>query len=177
MDAGMERPELRTFKGDPVQTVLHDRHTYAAHALTILRAFHVAGRPMTPGTRALAGFDDWHGLVRGALLWLGQADPLKQQRGAEQSGERQELAELYEVIEEKIGLDRVFQAGELTKLANRGDTELSDKIEAVCGTVKPGPLGRKLSQYNGTIIRGYQVKMLCQGENSKASRRFKLRKL
>jgi putative DNA primase/helicase len=45
LDAGVERPELRKFKDDPVGKVESDRGTYVTAALTILRAYNVAGRP------------------------------------------------------------------------------------------------------------------------------------
>src|SRR5215472_18075574 len=45
LDANMERPELREFKGDPVATVLADRGRYIAAILTIVRAYLVASCP------------------------------------------------------------------------------------------------------------------------------------
>jgi hypothetical protein len=41
----------------------------------VLRAYHVAGRPNKPP--ALGGFNRWSDLVRGALMWLGEADPVE----------------------------------------------------------------------------------------------------
>ena len=46
--------------------------TYTIHALTILRAFHVAGRP-SDGTR-LDSFEGWS-IIRDAVCWLGLTDP------------------------------------------------------------------------------------------------------
>jgi len=42
-------------------------------ALTILRAFHVAGRPQQ--TTPLGSFVEWSRWVRDSLIWLGEADP------------------------------------------------------------------------------------------------------
>src|SRR4029078_6718155 len=70
----VDRPELRTFKKpDPVLRALRERPLYVAAVLTILRAFHVAGRPQQ--TAPLASFEDWSGLVRDPLIWLGEPDP------------------------------------------------------------------------------------------------------
>jgi putative DNA primase/helicase len=43
IDPNMERPELREYKNDPIATVLKDRGAYIAAALTIARAYIVAG--------------------------------------------------------------------------------------------------------------------------------------
>lgn len=74
LDAKMARPELRVFEGNPLDIVRADRGRYVVAVLTILRAFVVAGRPRQ--SDPLGSFEDWSGLVRGALLWLGCADPV-----------------------------------------------------------------------------------------------------
>lgn len=73
LDPDVERPELRTFNASPFDQVLSDRGLYVAAALTIVRAYVVAGYP---GALApLASFEDWSKLVRSALVWLGRTDP------------------------------------------------------------------------------------------------------
>ncbi len=74
LDPKHERPELRRFHTNPVTMVKAERGRYLVAALTVLRAYHVAGRPGQPDP--LGSFDDWSGWVRGALLWLGHADPV-----------------------------------------------------------------------------------------------------
>jgi hypothetical protein len=84
LDAGVERPELRAFERDPLATVRADRGNYVAAALTILRAYHVAGRPQQ--STPLGSFADWSRWVRDALIWLGEADPcatMEEVRGAD----------------------------------------------------------------------------------------------
>lgn len=73
LDPGVERPELRKFAFDPVQVIKKNRGEFVAAALTILRAYHVAGRPVQ--VPPLGSFADWSNLVRSALIWLGCADP------------------------------------------------------------------------------------------------------
>jgi putative DNA primase/helicase len=73
LDPGVERPELRAFDRDPVAVVKADRGNYVAAALTILRAFHVTGRPQQ--TSPLGSFVEWSRWVRDGLIWLGEADP------------------------------------------------------------------------------------------------------
>ena len=47
-----------------------------AAALTILRAYHVDGRPRQQ-LKPWGGFDDWSASIREPLVWLGLADPCK----------------------------------------------------------------------------------------------------
>lgn len=73
LDAGLERPELRTFAADPVATVMADRGRYVSACLAIPLAYLRAGTPaLLP---PLASFGDWSALVRSALVWLGESDP------------------------------------------------------------------------------------------------------
>jgi putative DNA primase/helicase len=72
LDAGLERPELREFDFDPVERAIADRGELVVSALTILLAYHVAGRPQL--CKPLGSFGDWS-WVRNALVWLDQADP------------------------------------------------------------------------------------------------------
>jgi putative DNA primase/helicase len=65
---------LRTCEFEPVALAKERRPLLVAAVLTILRAYHVAGRPGRPGP--LGSFEAWSDLVRGALLWLGEADPV-----------------------------------------------------------------------------------------------------
>ena len=75
LDPGVEVPAARRFtRPDLVRDVLRERGRHVSAALTVVRAWVVAGRPMTECT-PLAGFGDWSNLCRQPLLWLGLADP------------------------------------------------------------------------------------------------------
>ena len=75
LDAKTERPDLRTFTGDPTDAVLADRGRYLADILTIARAYLTNGtRPDIP---PLGSYGDWSRFVREPLVWLGCADPVK----------------------------------------------------------------------------------------------------
>ena len=70
-----EVPAARSFtRPDLVREVLRERGRYVSAALTIVRAWIVAGMPMAE-CKSLAGFSDWSALCRQPLLWLGLADP------------------------------------------------------------------------------------------------------
>lgn len=84
LDAGVERPELRAFDRDPLDMVHEARGDYVAAGLTVLRAFHIAGRPAQ--RPPLGSFAEWSSWVRDALIWLGEADPcdtMEELRGAD----------------------------------------------------------------------------------------------
>lgn len=69
-----EVPAARSFaRPDLVRDVLRERARYVSAALTIVRAWIVAGRPITE-CKPLAGFSDWSARCRQPLLWLGLAD-------------------------------------------------------------------------------------------------------
>jgi putative DNA primase/helicase len=81
LDANVERPAERVFKrGGLLAEIMADRGRYIAAALTILRAYITAGMPNRP-TR-LGSYAEWSDLVRGALIWLGQDDPVETMRDA-----------------------------------------------------------------------------------------------
>ena len=55
--------------------IRRDRATYVRAALTILRAYIVAGRPKQK-RKPLGSYEEWSRLIRDALLWLGEPDPV-----------------------------------------------------------------------------------------------------
>jgi hypothetical protein len=74
IDPRMERPELREFKKNPREMVLANRGKYIAAALTVCRAYVVAGRPFQ--VPPLGSYEGWSNTVRSALKWLGKQDPV-----------------------------------------------------------------------------------------------------
>ena len=94
LDAGMERPEERQFKGDPVGTIMKDRGRYVSACLIIVRAYLLAGSPGKLPT--IASFEPWSDLVRSALVWLGCRDPVESMKVARDDDP--ELADLGEML-------------------------------------------------------------------------------
>ncbi len=75
IDAGIERPEEREFKIPNLLSYLRrHRCELVTAALTILRAFHVAGRPKQE-IKPWGGFDEWSEVIRSAIVWVGMEDP------------------------------------------------------------------------------------------------------
>ena len=76
LDPKVAQPELRDFAYDPLADAKSNRGELVAAVLTVLLAYHIAGRPNRPSP-PLQSFVPWSHTVRGALLWLGQGDPVK----------------------------------------------------------------------------------------------------
>lgn len=76
IDPKMERPEERKFKGDLRQIVTRQRSFIVQNALTVLRAYHIAGRP-SQDIKPYGRFEQWSDFVRSALVWLGEEDPCR----------------------------------------------------------------------------------------------------
>ena len=82
LESPFEQPEHRPLDsyvhperaGRMFEFVLKHRAEYVHHALTLLRAYFVAGKPepLTLGT-----FETWAALVAGAIVWAGGANPLE----------------------------------------------------------------------------------------------------
>jgi hypothetical protein len=77
LDAGIEHPEDREgFKhGNVLAYALRERPALVTAALTLLRAYHLAGRP-AHGLPRVGSFEAWDDLVRGACVWAGIGDPV-----------------------------------------------------------------------------------------------------
>jgi putative DNA primase/helicase len=73
LDPRIEKPEFRHFELDPVSLVLTNRLTYVTHALTVLRS-HLEHNPKR---HRYNGFQDWSDVVRSALMFFGEPDPVK----------------------------------------------------------------------------------------------------
>ena len=75
IDARVESPEARTFQIPHLRTFIeHNRNDLVVAALTILRAYHIAGRPRQQ-VKPWGGFDEWSASIREPLIWLELADP------------------------------------------------------------------------------------------------------
>jgi putative DNA primase/helicase len=75
LDPQCERPELREFDEDPVAVVRDKRGQFVADALTVVLAYRAAGSPKQE-VAPLGSYEVWSRMVRSALLWLGEADPV-----------------------------------------------------------------------------------------------------
>ena len=78
LESQVERPEERDdfIIKDLLQHVRERRGRLVIAALTLLRAFHLAGRPVPdPKLKPMGEYLAWTGLVRNAVFWATGADP------------------------------------------------------------------------------------------------------
>jgi hypothetical protein len=72
-----ERPDEREgFQHHPLLTwVAEVRPRLVVAALTIVKAYIVAGRPRQDGIKAFGSYEQWSDLIRQSLIWAGEPDP------------------------------------------------------------------------------------------------------
>ncbi len=135
LDASEERPELRRFRSDPVQTAIANRGKYVAAVLIILRAFMRSDtHPLSP---ALGSFGKWSDWVRSALVWLGQADPALAMDSARATDpERERTAEILASLQP----EGTWTVRELTQRLATTSFMVAELREALAGFLKDGKL-------------------------------------
>lgn len=170
LDTGMERPETKQFKDDPVKTVLADRGLYIAAALTVVRAYTIAGCPGT--LPVLQSFGDWSRMVRSALVWLGRADPVvTMEKARADDPERSRLRQIVAAWYEAAGVGNPLTTGALIELAESKThtggfklvhQDLRDALRLVASP--PGRvdidalrLGKWLGQQSGRIVGDLKI--------------------
>ncbi len=181
LDAGVERPELRTFETeDPVKVLKRDRPRYVTAALTALRSYLHAGQPAPfypqegapPEALApLGGFEDWSRLVRDCLVWLGEADPVQTLETAR--SDDPELMQFEAVIAQWEGVigHRRVSAKDIVSAAMRHEglgiseddytnPELRQALLAVAGDdgrINTNRLGNWLSKRKNRVSAGRRI--------------------
>lgn len=166
LDPQTERPELRKFAHNPFDQVLSDRGKYVAAALTIVRAYVVAGYPDT--LPALASFEDWSRLVRSALVWLGRTDPCETMNKARAEDPiTSALTNLFTAWYDAV-LGNAHTVAAVKGVANLNDphgalinANLREALMDVAGDRRGGvdsqKLGIFLKRYEGRIIAGLKL--------------------
>lgn len=171
LDAGVERPELRSFDFDPVEVVLADRARYVGAALTILLAHAEARYPGADNISPLASFTDWSRIVRAALVWLGCADPCPSMDEArDDDPDLLDLKELLDAWKQEIGtLECLTTADLVSRISDKQYTDhdapytcsrLRDFVLRVAnrrGMVDSKLLGMFLRAKSGRIINGLSL--------------------
>jgi hypothetical protein len=102
-NAKCEKPGERDFEFRPVEKVKANRGQYVVAALTILRAYIVAGRPLRGTLKTMASFEGWS-VVREALVWLDQPDPkISQDRVMAADFDLEDLRDIHDLWNAAIG--------------------------------------------------------------------------
>jgi hypothetical protein len=154
LDPGVEHPEDRTFeRPDILAHVRANRPLLVTSALTILRAYTVAGRP-AHGLPQKGSFEQWDRLVRGAIIWAGGADPLGGiQRIRDQSdADIDQLRALLVAWHDMFGGTSVSVADAIKRAGDSGD--LREALAAYCRSGKPDAraLGYVFRKVRGRVV-------------------------
>ena len=132
LDSGLERPEEREFASSPLAELKANRGEYLIAALTILRAYHLAGRPGMP--KPLGSFETWSSWVRGALIWVGEVDPVGSLEAVRANDPvRSSQAAVLEQWAAVIGSRRVTSAQIIQAATGIGAADFREALLAVAG--------------------------------------------
>jgi hypothetical protein len=160
LESEQERPEERTGFRYPnlLAWVANNRERLLGAALTILRAYHVAGKP-DQQLPPWGSFEGWSEVVRSAVVWLGLPDP----------GEtRLVLLDRADVIADSmrvflVGLERLdpdrcgLTASEIIQRVKENPEshrDLHDAAEALIGKLESRALGNRLKSYRRRMFEG-----------------------
>jgi hypothetical protein len=126
----MEHPEERTnfvIKGDLIAWCMTQHPRMVAAALTLLRAYVLAGRPKREGTTGWGSFDLWRELIGEAIVWAGGADVMATRPTFDKTTDDPEKAALRTVFEQ---LPRLLPEGGTVR-------EIVDKLYPEWGAPDP----------------------------------------
>jgi hypothetical protein len=117
IDTKLERPDQARYSFDPRDEVVRDRAQMIVDALTIIRAYQIAGAPAQKG-RPYGSFETWARLVRDPLMWLGLPDIVPSNDDAQ--GDDPDTADLLAVLTawQDAGLNDDYTTEELIHEAN-----------------------------------------------------------
>ncbi|TXN38973.1 hypothetical protein FV232_00970 [Methylobacterium sp. WL30] len=183
LDAGVERPETREFEFDPIQRVIEDRGKYVAAALTIARAYRVAGFPKR--CVPLGSYGVWSDTVRSALMWLGEADPAaSMETMRDEDPELLEIRSLLAHWRDNLAEASFYTASQVIDTAIEKDTgggflrpEFRDLLLRIAGdgpVVSSKRLGRRLVKMHGRVVGQMRLDLRA---DEKRGNRFALSKI
>ncbi|WP_295886692.1 hypothetical protein [uncultured Thiohalocapsa sp.] len=173
LDPRCEHPERRRFDRDAVAHARAHRAAAVAAALTLVRAYLIAGAPDV-GVTPYGSFELWDRMVRRPVVWAGFPDPLD--AAADLSSQDHELtavADLLAAWHDQYG-DRPMTAPEVIRDAEAqlmtGQTRhqaLADAIQEATGhrQTDARALGNLLRGYAGRWLDGRRV---VKGKKSRA---------
>ncbi len=160
LDPGCEIPAARTFtRPELVREVLRERGRYVSAALTIIRAWIVAGRPKS-FCKTLSGYGDWSDLCRQPLMWLGCNDPtVSVFEAMSEDPDRETLGRLLVAWQSVFGKmpAMIRDAIEATRFVGEDRTELLEVINDIAserGEINRRKLGWWIRRHAGRIVDG-----------------------
>ncbi|WP_298200371.1 hypothetical protein [Novosphingobium sp.] len=161
-------PATLVYKGRPVETMLANRESYIADALTIICAWQAAGAPKAD-VPPIGSFGEWSDLCRQPLLWMGLPDPasslLEQLRNDPDAASLAAFMEAwsYEFGERPVQVRKLVQTIEL-----HPDQALAEAVYDLPvmdrNSVNPGKLGWYLKKNAERIVDGHVIRQVITPE-------------
>ncbi len=167
IETPLEKPEERGgFRHDPLLPYVQQAHPLlVVAALTMLRAFIIAGRP-DAGLKPWGSFEGWSELIRGTLVFAGLPDPAKARQDMVMTGDSEAnairvLVTNWELIDEHgLGvsasriLDNVAHPDGNEKLQALKEALMEIAPPVGGKPTSPKSLGRKLTHLKGRVVAG-----------------------
>ena len=121
LESPLENPENRNDTFDLVEWIDDKRHHLVTWALTILRAWHVAGRPRP--SKVMGSFEAWSDVIPQAVHWASGVDPLGARANAdvEDDEERMQLAAILACLAVLSAAGPITAKQVITALYGTGD--------------------------------------------------------
>jgi hypothetical protein len=136
-----------------------NRARYVSLALTVIRAWLCAGKPMT-SCKPLASFGQWSDWVRQPLLWLGLCDPATSVfEQLAQDPDRETLGRLLHAWRKEFAdaPTMIRAAVDKSNVSFSGDFELVEVLREIAeerGEINRRRLGRWIARHQGRIVDG-----------------------
>ncbi|MGA7181259.1 MAG: DNA-primase RepB domain-containing protein [Thiobacillaceae bacterium] len=172
LDPACETPAARTFRNNPVGEVRGNRGYFVSLALVIIRAWIIAGRPITP-CKPLASYETWSEWIRQPLLWLGLSDPATSVFNSMAADpDRETLGRLLAAWDSVFG-NRPTMVRDVVAKASRTSpsldvVELHEVISDIAderGQINRKRLGRWIARHAGRIVGGLKFDKVPAGRN------------
>jgi putative DNA primase/helicase len=168
LEALDERPELRLFRRDALALARDDRPKYVAAALTVARAYLVAGAPQVCGP--FGSYTDWSRMVRGPLVWLGEPDPiLSLEDIREEDPELVAIREFFALWPIYLRLDMPYTTARVIEIAceqapnSHDELWLKEFLLTISATrgreheISAKSLGKWLQRISGRVVAGHRL--------------------
>lgn len=173
LDPACEIPAAKSYsRPDLLAVVRGDRERYVTAALTVVRAWIVAGKPIAP-CKALAGYGSWSELCRQPLLWLGLPDPAQAIfDGLANDPDREVLGRLMAAWQAQFGSDGTM-VKDVVKRIGEMRPGVEDLSDAIIDTGNRLPVNRLslgwwLKGHAGQIVDGRKLVKATKKRNADA---------
>lgn len=159
LDPQCEKPEERFFETDLKKYIPKNRGKLVQACLTILRAYHMAGRPKQ-GIAQFGRFEDWSDWIRSALVWLDLEDPCKSRKEIENADPlRIALGSFLASWHATLGNLSYTTKTVIEKAKDHPELleVLNDVVPGRGDNINARSLGNALASFKGRIENGYRL--------------------